>query len=112
MAQWEVDDRHQFRSGAIGGNERWTAAAITMVGGGMIPMDGAAAMGNNGSTMDSGTVEQLRWAMRQQQCEAIAANAEAAQWEFGILDLCLLLLRSQLGTLPPAPDCCYSFGFS
>jgi hypothetical protein len=41
-------------------------------------------MGNNGSTMGGGTVEQSRWAMRWQRHETIAANAEMVQWEFGI----------------------------
>ncbi len=55
----------------------------------MIAMDGAAVMGNNGSAMGGGTVEGLQWAMRHWWCETVAANAEVAQWEFGILDLFL-----------------------
>jgi hypothetical protein len=51
-------------------------------------------MGNDGSTMDGGTAERLQWVMRQWWHETIAADAEAVQWEFGILDLCVFLPRS------------------
>ncbi len=58
-----------------------------------------AVMGNNGSAMGRWTAEQLQWAMRRRQRETIAANAEAAQWEFGFLDLCFVLLRSHQCTV-------------
>ncbi len=45
MAQWAVDDHHQCRSNANGGNARWPAAAITMDGGGKIAMEGGSSDG-------------------------------------------------------------------
>jgi hypothetical protein len=69
MAQWAADDCGQCRSGAMGGNARWTAAAITMDRGGMIAMDGGSNDGQwwcNGRqdgktiTMGNGTVV-VRW---------------------------------------------------
>ncbi len=44
-AQLAVDDCHQCRSGTIGGDARWNAAAITMDGGGMSAMDGSSSDG-------------------------------------------------------------------
>jgi hypothetical protein len=53
-------------------------------------------MSNDRSTMGGGTAEQLQLAMRRQHCKTIAANAKTALWEFGILDLCVFWIRSQL----------------
>ncbi len=44
-AQWAVDDCHQRRSGTIGGNTRWKAAAITMDSSSVIAMDGGSGDG-------------------------------------------------------------------
>jgi hypothetical protein len=44
-AQWVADDCHQRRSGAIGGNARWTAATITMDGDGKIAVVGGSGDG-------------------------------------------------------------------
>jgi hypothetical protein len=38
-AQWAADDCRQCKSNAMGGNERWTAAAIMMDSSGMIGID-------------------------------------------------------------------------
>ncbi len=43
--QWAADDCRRRRSGAMGGNLRWTAAAIMMDDGGVIPMDGDSGNG-------------------------------------------------------------------
>ncbi len=45
MAQWAADDCLQGRSGAMGGNTRWMAVAITMDGGSMIMMDSSSSDG-------------------------------------------------------------------
>jgi hypothetical protein len=45
MAQWVADNCHQCKSGAMGGNTRWTAAAITMDGSSKIAMDGSSGDG-------------------------------------------------------------------
>ncbi len=45
MAQLAVNDCRQCRSGAMGGNARWMAGAITMDGRGVITMDGSGGDG-------------------------------------------------------------------
>jgi hypothetical protein len=45
MAQWAAEDCRQCRSGAIGGNARWTSATITLDGGGVIGIDGGSSKG-------------------------------------------------------------------
>jgi hypothetical protein len=65
---------------------------ITMEGNGVIAMDGGSSNGQGWwchGRWDGGA---MRWVMRQQWHETIAADAEAAQWEFGILDFALGLL--------------------
>jgi hypothetical protein len=100
-ALWAADDCPQCRSGAIRGNVRWTAAVITMDGSGVIAIVGGSSDGQRrqrNERQDSGAIvigNEMRG------CKTIAANAEAAQREFGILDLCFFWLRSQLGKLPP-----------
>jgi hypothetical protein len=42
MAQWVADDCPQHRSGAMGGNVRWTEVVIMMDSGGKIAMDGGS----------------------------------------------------------------------
>jgi hypothetical protein len=46
-AQWVADDCRQCRSRAIGGNVRWTGAAIRMDSGGMIVMDSGSSDGQH-----------------------------------------------------------------
>jgi hypothetical protein len=49
VAQWtaqlRADDCSRCRSGAIGGDTRWMAVAITMDSGGVITMDGSNSGG-------------------------------------------------------------------
>ncbi len=45
MAQWAADDSHQHRSGAMGGDARWTAVAIRIDGGSVIAMDSGSGNG-------------------------------------------------------------------
>jgi hypothetical protein len=89
MAQWAADNCCQRRGGAMGGNARWTAAAIRIDGGCVTVMDGGSGDGQlwcNGQ-QDSkaiamgGGVEALQWKVHGWQ--TIAANAEVAQWEDG-----------------------------
>jgi hypothetical protein len=83
-AHWVVDNPHQRRSSAIGGNMRWTAVATTIDGGNKIVMDGG-----------SGDGQQRRNGQRDGKAIAMGNGMAVAQWTAQSVDSLESRLRSR-----------------